>query len=563
MSRAAFSITLALLVSLATARGIAAPVPATAPGPRLVVILVVDQMRADYVERFGHQWTGGFRRLMDEGAWFRLAAYPYLTTVTCVGHSTIVTGSFPNTHGIVANNWWDRGDGKPVNCVSDPTKTLVSYGEPAKGGTSTRNLLVPTLGDELRMQSAVPPRIVTLSLKDYTATTMAGRTADAVIWFNLGAKSFMTSSAFTPKPVPFVAEFLKAHPMEGDFGKAWTKLLPESDYLYPDDGASEVAPGGWTTRFPHQLAGLGTGKPDSAFYVQWDESPYSDAFLGRFAEAAIDHYKLGQGAGTDYLAISFSALDLVGHGFGPRSQEVQDVLAHLDRTLGSLMARLDASVGRQQYVLALAADHGVAPIPEQGAAAGIDAGRVKSADISGRVDEALAPLLGPGKYIARISYNDLYFEKGVYEKLRENPAAMRAALEAVGNTPGIARVFRGDELQKGAATADRLMRAAQLSYYPGRSGDFVIVPRPYFMLASSGTTHGNSYGYDQRVPLFLFGRGIRAGQFLSAASPADIAPTLGFLCGVTLASSDGRVLTEALTDQPPRRPARPAAPAKR
>lgn len=305
--------------------------------PTLVVIVVVDQMRADYVEKFGRYWTSGFRRLMDEGAWFRQAAYPYLTTVTCAGHTTVVTGSLPRTHGIISNAWWDRAAGKSVPCVSDPDQTLISYGRPAKGGTSAHFMRVPTLGDELRVQAAVPPKVVTVSLKDYTATVMAGRHADVATWFDLGAQSFMTSTAFASAPVPFVTRFIASHPMESAFGTTWTKMLPDEAYLYADAGLGERPPAGWTSTFPHVLNGQGGDKPDAAFYRQWDESPLSDAFLGQFAEAAVDEFKLGQGPGTDYLAISFSALDIVGHDFGPRSHEIQDVLARLDLTLGALI----------------------------------------------------------------------------------------------------------------------------------------------------------------------------------------------------------------------------------
>jgi predicted AlkP superfamily pyrophosphatase or phosphodiesterase len=518
--------------------------------PKLVVIVVVDQMRADYVEKFGSHWTGGFRRLMGEGAWFRQAAYPYLTTVTCAGHTTIVTGSFPRTHGIVGNAWWDRAAGKSVNCVSDPDQTLVSYGHPATGGTSTRNMRVPTLADELRVQAGVAPRIVTLSLKDRTATTMAGRRADVATWFDEAAESFVTSSAFAASPVPFVARFIAAHPIEAAFGTAWTKMLPETAYLYADDGLGEKPPAGWTATFPHPFKGRGGNTPDAAFYQQWDESPLSDAFLGQFAEAAIDEFKLGQGAGTDYLAVSFSALDIVGHDFGPRSHEIQDVLARLDVTLGALLAHLDRTVGREHYVLALTADHGVSPIPEQEAAAGVDAGRIRAHDLATRIDQALEPILGPGTYVAHLTYNDLYFAPGIFEKLQANPEAMHAALDAARSLPGVARVFRGDELTGVALADDPIRRAAQESYFPGRSGDFIVVPRPYFLATSDATTHASPYGFDQHVPMFLLGQGIARGQFETVTSPADIAPTLAFLCGITLPAADGRVLNEALTAFP-------------
>jgi predicted AlkP superfamily pyrophosphatase or phosphodiesterase len=556
--RSVAALVLAALV-LAVCAAFAAPAPRRTP--KLVVILVVDQMRADYVEKFGQNWTGGLRRLMDEGAWFREALYPYMTTVTCVGHSTIVTGSLPRTHGIVANSWFDRESGKLLNCTADGDQSVISYGAPATGGTSTKNLMVPAFPDELRSQSGIAPRVVTASMKDYTATTLAGRRADAAVWFEVTARGLVTSSAFATAPVPFVSDFVKAHPIEADFGKSWTKLLPESAYLYADEATGERPPLG-TAAFPHPLRGPAGTTPDANFFVLWEASPFSDAYLGQFAEAAIDALKLGQGPGTDYLAVSFSALDLVGHSYGPRSHEVQDVLARLDRTLGSLLTRLDRSVGRQNYVLALTADHGVAPIPEQEVEFGLTGGRISTTEANARIEKALEPALGPGKKVSSLLYNSLYFAPGVFEKLQANPEAMRAALEAARSFPGVARVFRADELAHPFAEAeDPLERAALANFYAPRSGDLIVVPRPYFVFGSGngGTTHGSPYGYDQDVPLFLLGQGIRPGQYLAASSPVDIAPTLAFLCGITLSSAEGRVLNEALAPFPA--PGGAAAPA--
>jgi predicted AlkP superfamily pyrophosphatase or phosphodiesterase len=300
------------------------------------------------------------------------------------------------------------------------------------------------------------------------------------------------------------------------------------------------------------LRGAG-GAPDEDFYNQWVESPFSDAFLGHLAEASIDALKLGQGRGIDYLAVSFSALDFVGHDFGPRSHEVQDVLARLDRTLGSLLAHLDRSVGRQNYVLALTSDHGVAPVPEQAVEFGLTGGRISTTELIARVEKALEPVLGPGKKVSSLQYNGLYFAPGVFEALQAKPAAMRAALEAVRSMPGVARVFRADELAHPFAEAeDPIERAALDNFFAPRSGDFIVVPRPYYVFGSGsgGTTHGGAYGYDQNVPLFLIGQGIRPGQYLTVSGPVDIAPTLAFLCGITLSATEGRVLNEALLPVP-------------
>ena len=534
--------------------------------PKLVVILVVDQMRADYAERYGHQWTKGLRRLLDQGARFPLAAYPYFNTVTCPGHATIGTGAFPATHGMILNAWWDRALGRQLGCTEDLNAKPISYGAPFTRADSGAPLLVPTLADELRVQLGASTRVVSFSLKARSAIGMAGHRGDAVMWFEANPGAWITSSAFTAAPVPFVQQFVQTNPVESDFGKPWTRLLPDAAYLFADDEPGEKPAAYWTRAFPHPLRGS-SDKPDTTFYNAWRKSPYSDAYLGRMAQAAVDSWKLGQGSGTDFLGVSFSALDLVGHDFGPRSHEVQDVLARLDATIGALLDHLDRAVGRENYVVALTADHGVAPIPEQAARDGLDAGRIVMDEIATRMDQALAPFLGEGRPAARVRYTDVYFAPGVYDKLRENPAAMRAAIDAALSVPGVLRVFRSEELAGRPATNDPLLRAASLSYHPARSGDLILVPKPYWFFVPASrsvppgdaTTHGTAHAYDARVPVILMGGGIQPGEYFSPASPADIAPTLAFLCGVTLSNADGRVLAEALA---PRKPPTAAAPKK-
>jgi hypothetical protein len=219
-----------------------------------------------------------------------------------------------------------------------------------------------------------------------------------------------------------------------------------------------------------------------------------------------------------------------------------------------LFAYLDRTVGTQNYVVALSADHGVAPIPERMVRDGFDAGRIGTVEVVDRIEKALAPIWGVGKYVARMTYPDLYFLPGVYAKLLADPAAMRAVKEAINGVPGVLRIYGSEELLDARGSDDPMKRAAALSFYPGRSGDMVIVPKPYWFFvtnpmslsAGSATTHGSLYGYDQHVPVILMGPGIHGGEYLGASSPADIAPTLAFLCGITLARADGRVLSEAL-----------------
>ena len=553
----------------------AAPSAPKAPArPKLVVLLVVDQMRGDYVDKFLGQWTGGLKRLVEEGAWFRDAAYPYAATETCVGHATISTGAFPSTHGMVANAWWDREEQKMVTCTSDPDPNMknIGYaGATPKGADTAWRMAVPSFAEELRFQTSGATRIVTFSLKARAAITMAGHKADAVTWFDSGA--WVTSSPYGTQP--FIEEQARSHPAKADFGKTWSLSLPETAYWYGEKALGAVPPDGWGLTFPHPLRGkTGVGQPDSAFYEQWASSPYAETALTELAEKAVDALKLGNSKGTDFLAVSYSSVDLVGHEFGPRSREIQDVLVRLDKDLGNLFAHLDQKVGRGNYVVALSADHGVVPIPEDMQSTGADAGLLHLPEVQERIEKALESFNYAKPAVARIAGSDIYFAPGVYEKLQADSNAMNAVLEAVRTAPGVAAVYRAEELRDRPATQSPAHRAFANSYFRGRSGDLFILPKPYWLLdgtplgkpRSYGTGHGVPYNYDQHVPVLLMGFGIQPGQYFQPITPADIAPTFAALCGITLVSRDGHVLAEALKKpteaRAPTPPARPkSAPA--
>jgi predicted AlkP superfamily pyrophosphatase or phosphodiesterase len=533
----------------------AAKLPKAQPRPKLVVLLVVDQMRADYIEKFRHQWTGGLKRLVEEGAWFRDAAYPYAATETCVGHATISTGAFPAAHGMISNEWWDRDLKKRVTCTADANAKNFGYtGTSVKGGDSASKMLLPAFADELKFQTGGRTRVVTFSLKARAAITMGGRLGDAVTWFDASVGAWTTSSAY---PVAaFVEEFAKAHPVTGDYGKTWAPMLPASAYLYDATAAGAVPPQGLGAVFPHPLRGKSdsTGA-DSVFYNQWQTSPYADTYLTRIAETAVDKLDLGARAGTDFLGVSYSSVDYIGHAFGPRSWEIQDVLARLDQDLAEFFAHLDKKVGTGNYLVAFSADHGVVPIPEDMQKSGMDAGWLNVEAVKERVEKSLEPFNYPKPAIAEVGASDVYFTPGVYDKLKNDPAAMRAVLDAIQSVPGVAHVYRTEELEDRPATKSPIRAAEADNFLRARSGDLLIVPKPYwpwdFSTSSKprqyGTTHGTPYYYDQRVPVLLMGYGIRSGEYQNPITPADIAPTLAALCGITLAPRDGRVLAEALS----------------
>jgi len=542
MRRRHLAIAAAALTAIVFAR---APHPQTAAAaPKLAVIIVVDQMRADYVDRFHGEWTGGLKRLVDEGAWFSHAAYPYLTTVTCVGHATISTGTFPHVHGIMQNAWWDREAGRTTTCTFDPTASVVSYGTTQKTSDSPHFLEVPTFTDVMRADRNA--HVATVSLKARSAIMLAGHGADAATWLSDSLDGWMTSSAYTTAPVAAVRDFVSHHSIDADVGKTWTRLLPAADYREPDDGVGEAPPTGWTRTFPHVLGSAGL-PPDATYRAQWERSPFGDAYVERFAAALVDGLKLGRHGTTDVLGVSFSSPDLVGHAFGPDSQEIHDMYAHLDRTIGALLDHLDTSVGRGNYVVALSADHGVTSIPEQLEARGADAGRLTLSSIEHVVDAAAVAAAGEGRYVQNVGGNDIYLAAGMYEKLAAKTGALDAVLEALRRSPGIQAAFTKDQLRHGAASTDRLLRAAALSYVEGRSGDLVIAPKRGWMFFATGATHGTASEDDQHVPILLFGAGIKHGVFTAPATPADIAPTLASLCGVTLPKAEGHALRDALT----------------
>jgi len=523
--------------------------------PKLVVMLVVDQMRADYVDKFQGHWKGGLKRLVQEGAWFREAAYPYAATETCVGHSTISTGALPRTHGMVANSWWERDAQKVVTCTADPNAKNVGYaGATVKGGDSAWRMLIPSFAEELKFQAGGGTRVVTFSLKARAAATLAGHKADGATWFDPAAGAWETSSAYPL--VPFVEDYAKAHPAREDYGKTWALALPPSAYLYGEKAKGASLPPGGEASFPHPLRGKAGGpEPDAVFYEEWEASPFADTALTKMAEAAVDSLSLGKSGGIDYLGVSYSSPDYVGHAFGPRSWEIQDVLIRLDQDLAELFAHLDRKVGRGNYVVALSADHGVVPVPEDMQQTGVEAGRLHLPEVQQRIEKALESLNYPKPAVARITGSDIYFAAGVYERLKGDAAAMKAVLEAIQSVPGVEGVYRAEQLADQPRANSPLQEAMGLSFFAPRSGDLFVVPKAYWLLDFSaggapryGTGHGTPWNYDQRVPLLLMGLGIRPGQYFGAVTPADIAPTLAALCGITLAPRDGHVLGEALAN---------------
>jgi predicted AlkP superfamily pyrophosphatase or phosphodiesterase len=513
--------------------------------PTLLITIVVDQMRFDYIERYGRAWTGGLKRLVSEGAVFERTLYPYLNTVTCAGHATIATGALPYRHGIIMNEWYRRDVAKRVACTEDDTVKSVPYTPPGEPiGHSTRQLRVPTLGDRLRAASP-DSRVVTLSMKPRSAAMLAGKNGTAVTWF-ADSNVWGTSTAYAAAPLSDVQSFVNANPVDRDRAVVWERVRDVRDYLGADESQYERARAGWTSTFPHPIAGS-MGSPGSRFFDLWERSPYSDTYLGRLAGTLIHAYRLGQRDVVDHLGISFSAVDYVGHDFGPDSHEVQDALFRLDQTLGELLALLDTTVGRDKYVIGLSADHGVSRIPEALKAEGIDAGRVLNAQVLKTAEAAMTAAYGAGPHVAHVEYTNLYLTPTARARAQNDPAFIAPLVAAVAKLPGVARVFSTSDLATKRTSADAIERAAALSFHPDASGDVTVVLREHWIGTNTSTaTHGSAQWYDQHVPLIFLGAQIKPGRYTGATSPADLAPTLAATINLRMVDVDGRVLADAL-----------------
>jgi predicted AlkP superfamily pyrophosphatase or phosphodiesterase len=531
--------------------------------PRLVLLIVVDQFRYDYLERFGDLFVAnGFRRLMREGASWTQSNYDHMPTYTAPGHGTMMTGAYPAESGIIGNEWLDRASGKRITSVTDETVKLLGGGANEIASSPSR-LMASTVGDELRLATNDRAKVIGISVKDRSAILPAGRHANAAYWFSPTTGNMVSSTYYFKQLPAWVNAFNAARPADKYFGAKWERLLPESEYLKragPDSPPWEtVTSTGDTNAFPHTIIG-GATAPNTTFYWALDYSPFTNEILVSFAEQAIENEKLGQDDDTDVLTVSFSANDYVGHRYGPYSQEAMDAALRVDQQIAKLLDFVDAHVGLSNTLIAFTADHGVAPIPEHAAAIGLGGGRIQAADLFGTIDKALSARYPSADYLLRFKEgnttrewlinSNLYFN---YDALRRDKVNVdefsQAVCAAAVTVPGIARCFTRTQLMRGATSiTDPIERRALHGFYPARSGDAVLVTEPFKYLAETLTaTHGSPYSYDTHVPTIIMGPGVIAGRYLEAASPTDIAPTLAALLRITPPSNSvGRVLIEAL-----------------
>jgi predicted AlkP superfamily pyrophosphatase or phosphodiesterase len=548
--------------------------------PRLVLLIVVDQFRYDYLNRFGDLFgTHGIGRLLREGASWTEANFDSVPTTTAPGHSVLMTGAWPSQTGIVANEWYESESGRKVKSITDDS-TITLAGKPNEKGKSPRRLLCSSVGDELRTADHDRSKVIGISAKDRSAILPAGRRANAAYWFSTDNGNMISSSYYFPQLPDWVNRFNSRHMADGLFGASWDRLLPEPEYLKragPDDVPWENRDksSNDTNYFPHVVTG-GAASPNAAFYKALDYTPFSNDLLVAFAREAITNEKLGEDEFADLLSVSFSANDFAGHRFGPYSQEAMDMTLRIDRQIGDLLDFIDAHIGLRNTLVVFTADHGASPIPEGAAAQNLPGRRYQKADLLKLIEDGLKSRYArkdrPAEDYIRTFRNRDTTEPGV---INSNVYLNRAALKrdgidldecerAVGEIamqlPGVARYFTRAQLESGSIpVSDSIARKVLNGFYRQRSGDVILVFEPYNILFDppddptdprSSATHGSPYGYDTHVPLIIMGRGFGAGHFAQAAAPADIAPTLAHFLGLQAPGcSVGRVLTEALTGE--------------
>ncbi|WP_230412237.1 alkaline phosphatase family protein [Undibacterium hunanense] len=520
--------------------------------PKLVVVLVVDGLPQEQVVRYRDQFgQGGFRRLLDQGAWFSDAHQAHGVTVTAVGHSAVLTGAYPYQHGIIANNWVDPVTLASVYCTEDTAYTYIGEETKASDGTSPANLRVSTLGDELRYASGDRSKVITVSGKDRGAILLAGKAGTAYMY--MGKTGNFASSTYYMKNHPeWVQQYQTGKPQDRFYGKEWRPLLPDAAYANDanDNLLSDASEK--DKRFPFTYTSK-SGKPDAEYYGKLNTGPYLDEMTLDFARAAIEGEKLGQnGAGVpDVLGISLSSHDYVNHSFGPESRMSHDHLQRLDRQLAGFFSYLDKRVGLDNTMVVLTADHGFPNVPEFSQATRRDAQRLDGKKVLEGMNKYLSEKFGQDKLASTWSNPSILLDYKLIEQkgLKREDVETAAARFAL-TVPGIANSFTRTQFENGTLPQNRLSTLMQRAWNRQRSGDIMLVTKPYWYFGSGshGTSHGSPYSYDTNVPLVFMGKPwFKPGAYGQYAEVMDIAPTLAHLLRVRPPSgSEGRVLTETL-----------------
>ena len=494
--------------------------------PRLVVVISVDQMRADYFERFEKNFSGGFRRLYDEGIKYVNTDLNYSNSATGPGHASLSTGTYPRVSGIANNDWVERSTRKGMYCVFDSLERVV---EDSGVVASPRNLKVTGLADWIK-QNIKGSKAISLSIKDRVGVLLGGKKPDYGFWYERTTGRFITSTYYTASLPKWMKDFNASGWYEKNVPSKWEKLLPESEYalLGPDEQQGEYQWDGKTT-FPHTF-------DPAQMIARILITPWGDLLVLDATKAAILGEQLGMRGTTDYVGIGLSCTDYVGHAFGPDSHEMFDHLVRVDRKLGEFFAFLDETIGKEHYMVALSADHGVMPLPEVLAQKGLKARRVP-------YNTEINPgfMLANQQLMRRLSINtntieqrsflryDLAVAQGIdsvqFENMVEEELRKIDAVEDV--------LFRR-ELEGSAPSANTLIEKFRNAYFSERAGDFVVQYKENHLLTSgkTGTSHGTVWGYDTRIPLVFWRHGVAPAFITDRSAVVDMAPTIAAILGI-------------------------------
>jgi hypothetical protein len=504
-----------LFLALLAVASLLAQQPAAPRKPKLVVAIVIDQFRYDFLTRYRSQYTAGLNRLLTRGAVFTNANYEYSVTKTAPGHSTMLTGAMPSVSGIIGNEWWDRASKKEVTSVSDEKVKIL--GGSSEMGASPHRLLVDTVSDQLKIASDGKSRVISVSLKDRSAILPVGRMADAAYWVESRTGNIVSSAYYFAELPGWVKELNASRPADKFAGLEW---------------------------LGHKM--LQAGQP--GYYTNLPYTPFSNEMIELMAEQAIAAEKLGQRGATDLLAVSFSGNDYVGHRYGPDSAESRDTAIRTDKVLDKLFRFIDARVGMQNVLVTVTADHGVTAVAELTTQRKLPGGRFPKTILGDTAQAALAARFGKEKWISWAAAESIYFDREMMRQRKVDPAeAQRVAADALRAVPNVARVYTRSQLLAGFTMNDQIGQRVQNSFNAERSGEILVVLDPFWVDSADGTNHGTPYNYDSHVPIIFMGPGIKPGRYHRAAKPNDIATTLATLLDVEIPSgSSGRVLDEMI-----------------
>lgn len=502
--------------------------------PKLVVGIVVDQMRYDYLTRFASKFgEGGFMRLINEGFNCKNNHFNYVPTYTGPGHASVYTGTTPKYHGIISNNWYDKEIKSSVYCAQDDEVNSVGT-ESSAGKMSPQRMLTTSFADENRLFTQMRGKTIGIALKDRGAILPAGHTANTAYWFHGKDEGVWITSSYYRNDLPkWVSDFNSSDAVES-YLKVWNTLLPVDTYVESGEDQNDFERGfkGKTTAtFPYDLATLST--QNGGFDIL-KTTPFGNSITMDFALAALKGEALGQDDDTDVLAISFSSTDYVGHNFGVNSKEVEDTYIRLDKDLERLFIYLDNNIGKGEYTVFLTSDHGAVEVPAYLESVNIPAGYLDYNSRKALFQKFLMDTYGTTELVENVSNNQIFLNKVKLKELDLNIHDVEQALvdEQI-SYPNIAKVYTATTMNSTNFTTG-IEVLLQNGYNQKRSGDVIVVDDiAHISYSKKGSTHGSGLNYDTHVPLLFFGAGIKQGETFDKTVIPDIAPTISALLGIS------------------------------